>query len=133
MYLTPKRTIATTYGKKGGVYPVLLNTENPFITNQIFGGISKNGVNVARISPEIRSTLLANNDAVIAPKRGEIAFFNPDDALILGSDADVAGFRRFMSNPQITAEVPSKNLFRTQVYKGGEITDPYSNFVTTDS
>ena len=28
--------------------------------------------------------------------------------------------------------IPSKNLFRTQVYKGGEITDPYSSFVTTD-
>ena len=30
------------------------------------------------------------------------------------------------------ANVGSKNLFRTKVYKGGEITDPYSNFVTTD-
>jgi hypothetical protein len=120
MYLAPERATSTNYGKKGDVYPVLLNTENPFITDQIFGGISKNGVNVAKISPEVRSTLLANNDAVIAPKRGEIAFFNPDDALILGSDADVAGFREFMGNtpkglklrepliardtPQITAE-----------------------------
>ena len=35
------------------------------------------------------------------------------------------------NKPKYT-RVPSKDLFRTQVYKGGEITDPYSNFVTTD-
>lgn len=35
------------------------------------------------------------------------------------------------NKPKYT-RVPSKNLFRTQVYKGGEITDPHSNFVTTD-
>lgn len=122
MYLAPERYTAVGYGTRGDVYPVLLNTENPFITDQFFGGISKNGVNVTKISPEVKSTLLANNDAVIAPKRGEIAFFNPDNALILGSDVDVAGFRRFMSKPQITAEntakaeqlvkVPNKNSLK---------------------
>ena len=101
MYLTPERNIAVGYGTRGSVYPVLLNTENPFITNQFFGGISKNGVNVTKISPKVRRTLLANNDAVIAPRRGEIAFFDPDNALILGSNRDMQGFQKFMkSSPE---------------------------------
>jgi hypothetical protein len=99
MYLAPEKTTAASYGRKGDIYPILLNTENPFITNQFFGGISKNGINIARISPKTRSTILANNDAVIAPTRGEIAFFEPNNALILGSERDVEGFRRFMSKP----------------------------------
>ena len=104
MYLSPEKTTAANYGRKGDVYPVLLNTENPFITNQFFGGFSKNGINVTKISPKTRSTILVNNDAVIAPTRGEIAFFEPNNALVLGSKRDVEGFRRFMSSPQITAE-----------------------------
>ena len=101
MYLTPERNIAVGYGTRGSVYPVLLNTENPFITNQFFGGISKNGVNVTKISPKVRRTLLANNDAVIAPRRGEIAFFDPDNTLILGSNRDMQGFQKFMkSSPE---------------------------------
>ena len=94
MYLSPLKSTASSYGS-GGVYPVLLNTQNPYITNQFFG-ISKNGVNVAKITPNVKSTFLFNNDAVIAPFRSEIAFFNPDDALILGSQQDRRQFADFM-------------------------------------
>lgn len=113
MYLAPEKTTAANYGSKGDIYPVLLNSENPFITNQFFGGISKDGVNVAKISPKVRNTILAENDAVIAPARGEIAFFNPDDALILGSDRDVQGFRNFIRS--------NRTRLRKQLSKDGYI------------
>ena len=120
MYLAPEKTTAANYGSKGDIYPVLLNSENPFITNQFFGGISKNGVNVAKISPKARNTILAENDAVIAPARGEIAFFNPDNALILGSDRDVQGFRNFIrSNSTRLRKQLSKDGY---VYHNGGIT-----------
>lgn len=96
MYLAPEKTTAASYGSKGDIYPVLLNSENPFITNQFFGGISSNGVNITKISPKIRNTVLAQNDAVIAPARGEVAFFEPDNALILGSNRDLERFKSFM-------------------------------------
>ena len=94
MYLTPYKFVADSYGKRGGAYPVLLNSENPYITRQIFA-LPRNGVNVARISPKVKNTVLANNDAVVAPQRGEIAFFNPNNALILGSKPDMLAFSRF--------------------------------------
>lgn len=120
MYLAPEKTTAANYGSKGDIYPVLLNSENPFVTNQFFGGISKNGVNVAKISPKVRNTILAENDAVIAPARGEIAFFNPDDALILGSNRDVQGFRNFIrSNRTRLRKQLSKDGY---VYHNGGIT-----------
>ena len=120
MYLAPEKTTAVNYGSKGDIYPVLLNSENPFITNQFFGGIPKNGVNVAKISPKARNTILAENDAVIAPARGEIAFFNPDNALILGSDRDVQGFRNFIrSNRTRLRKQLSKDGY---VYHNGGIT-----------
>jgi hypothetical protein len=86
MYLSPYRKVGENYGTaKGRVYPVLLNTENPYFTTQ-FLDLPKNGVNITKISPKTRNTLLSKNDAVIAPRRGEIAFFDPDNALILGSN-----------------------------------------------
>ena len=96
MYLAPERYTAASYGRNGDVYPVLLNTENPFVTDQIFGGISKNGVNVTKISPKVKNTMLAQNDAIIAPKRGEVAFFNPDNAIVLGSNRDLQGFKSYV-------------------------------------
>ena len=96
MYLAPEKTTAANYGSRGGVYPVKLNSKNPYITGQMFA-LPKNGVNVAKISPEVKSTVLRENDAVVAPKRGEIAFFDPNDALILGSNEDLQEFRAFVN------------------------------------
>jgi hypothetical protein len=101
-------------------FPVLLNTENPFITDQFFGAISKNGINVARISPKTKSTILANNDAVIAPTRGEIAFFEPDNALILGSNKDLQGFGNFMRSNRV--QLRKKLSKDGYVYKSGGVT-----------
>jgi len=95
IYLAPERYTAASYGRNGDVYPVLLNTENPFVTDQMFA-IKHNGVNVANISPKTRNTILRNNDAVVATKRGEIAFFEPDNALILGSNKDLNRFKTYV-------------------------------------
>jgi len=120
MYLAPERATAANYGSKGDVYPVLLNSKNPFITDQFFGGISKNGVNVTKISPKTRSTVLADNDAVIASARGEIAFFEPDNALILGSNKDLQGFGNFMRSNRV--QLRKKLSKDGYVYKSGGMT-----------
>lgn len=119
MYLTPSKNVASSYGS-GGVYPVLLNTETPHITNQFFGGFSKNGVNVTKITPRVRSTILSNNDAVIAPLRSEIAFFNPDDALILGSQSDRNQFAGFMQSLNRKAKIQDGYVYKNNTVTPGE-------------
>lgn len=120
MYLSPEKTTAANYVRKGDIYPVLLNTENPFITNQFLGGFSKNGINVTKISPKTRSTILANNDAVIAPLRSEIAFFNPDDALILGSQSDRNQFAGFMQRLNRKAKIQDGYVYKNNTVTPGE-------------
>lgn len=119
MYLTPSKNVASSYGSDG-VYPVLLNTETPHITNQFFGGFSKNGVNVTKITPRVRSTILSNNDAVIAPLRSEIAFFNPNDALILGSQSDRNQFAGFMQRLNRKAKIQDGYVYKNNTVTPGE-------------
>ena len=97
MYLAPEKYTAQGYGNT--IYPVLLNSENPYITDQLFNSAVK-GVNSAKISPKVKNTLLANNDAVVAPRRGEVVFFDKDNALILGSKKDLLGFKTYMNKPK---------------------------------
>lgn len=86
------------------IYPVMIDVKNPLHTK---------GSWTWGIGDKKYKSLMDNYDAIInsGPKWYENFHSMPESivpkteqSLILGSDADVAGFRRFMSNPQITAE-----------------------------
>ena len=86
------------------IYPVMIDTKNPLLTK---------GTWTWGIKDKKYQSLMDDYDAIVnsGPKwyqnfnsMPETIVPKTEQSLILGSDTDVAGFRRFMSNPQITAE-----------------------------
>lgn len=86
------------------IYPVMLDIKNPLLTK---------GTWTWGMGDKKYQYLMDDYDAVVnsGPKwyqnfnsMPETIVPKTEQSLILGSDADVAGFRRFMSNQQITAE-----------------------------
>lgn len=85
------------------IYPVMIDTRAPLHTK---GGWTWG------IKDEKYKSLMNEYDAIVSSGPKWYENFNrmpetilpkTEQTLILGSDADAAGFRRFMSNPQITA------------------------------
>ena len=87
------------------IYPVMIDAKNPLYTK---------GIWTWGIKDKKYKSLMDRYDAIInsGPRwYHNVAYSMPESivpkteqALILGSDTDVAGFRRFMSNHKITAE-----------------------------
>ena len=92
------------------IYPVMIDARNPLLTK---------GTWTWGIKDKKYQSLMEDYDAIVNSGPKWYQNFNSmpesivprtEQSLILGSDADVAGFKRFMSKPQITPENAASDI-----------------------
>lgn len=113
IYVSPDRDIAYRLRPRGKseVYPVLINAENPYVSNQWLSyPFNREGFTASHIRTKDLQGPLKGHDGLT--HLGENAVWSPNQTLILGSNEDAIGFSNWIYRNQ-----KPNNLFNRQHLK----------------
>lgn len=120
IYVSPDKDIATRLRPRGKseIYPVLINAENPYVSNQWLSyPFNREGFTASHIRTKDLQGPLRGYDSL--DHLGENAVWNPRQTLILGSNEDAIGFSNWVYRNQ-----KPNNLFNRFKFGDVEINNP---------
>ena len=99
------------------IYQILLNSKNPLIVDDKNEGFRQETYSerVKKAKKENNDSVIINNTADPVPNSDIFAVFEPEQIHILGSKADIQGFKEFVQDKQfqkLTAEEKAKTIER---------------------